>query len=133
MYKDISHTADLAYEIIFQNGKELLRDVISIIASHTEVLEGQRLKVRVKKLQKPQRKCYNSLRNVDNVNEDFIFDMVNEIITIIDMGYFPTKVEEFCVELEPRNIVCKIKALTYHMLRITKEGNHFRLRMVFDV
>lgn len=133
MYKDISHTADLAYEIIFQNGEELLRDVISIIVSHTEVLDGQRLKVRVKKLQKSKRKCYNSLRNVDNVNEDFIFDMVNEIITIIDTGYFPTKVERFCVELEPRNATCRIKALTYHMLGITKEENHFRLRMVFDV
>lgn len=133
MYKDISHTADLAYEITFRDGEELLRDIISILRLHTDVLEGKTPSAAEKKLQKPKRKCYNNLRNVDNVNEDFIFDMVNEMIMIIDTGYFPTKVEGFCVELEPRNVVCRIKALTYHMLSITKEGDYFQLRMVFDV
>ncbi|ODN30280.1 archease [Fervidobacterium thailandense] len=133
MFKDISHTADLAYEVVCRDGEELLKDVIEIVRTHTEFQEEAVRGKNGAKVQKSKRKCYNKLRNLDNVDEDLLFDIVNEIILIIDTGYFPTKVEGTCVYFESRKAVCRLKALTYHMLTIEKEGDNFRIRMVFDV
>jgi len=126
MFKEINHTADVAFEIKAKSFEELLKDILQIL----------------KKNYKPKNiNCYNkSAQNyLINEDEDGVFDIVNDWIAAIDLGYFPVKIwkddnfyiTEFCSykELEGE----KFKALTYHKLKIEKINDYLYTKVVFDV
>lgn len=126
MYKEINHTADIAFEIKAKTFEELLKDILQIIR---ENYKPKNINCAIKKRQ-------NYFIKED---EDCIFDIVNDWIAAIDLGYFPVKIwkednfyiTEFCSfkELEGE----KFKALTYHQLKIEKTNGYFYTKVVFDV
>ncbi|MDK2886693.1 MAG: protein archease [Thermosipho sp. (in: thermotogales)] len=126
MFKEINHTSDIAYEIKANTFEELLQDILQIIK---ENYKPKIINCSIKSLQKYE----------INEDEDGVFDIVNDWIAAIDLGYFPNKIlkkddvfiTEFCSykELEGE----KFKALTYHKLKIEKTNGYLYTKVVFDV
>lgn len=125
MYKEIDHTADVAYEIIADNFLEILEDIIEIIKIN---YKPKNLNCDVRESQE-----YDVQEN-----EDGIFDIVNDWIAAIELGYFPVGVEKkqkyityFCSYETIEGDM--FKALTYHNLKIDTKGDKLSLKVVFDV
>lgn len=140
MFREIDHTADVAYEVIARNLEELLQDVLSILLENSEVtylesdlngLLNQQMN-KLESLQNSIKKCYNIDKSDSEKFIDSFFDAVNDMISKIDRGYFPIFVEGTCVYFSQRRITLRIKALTYHGLHV-KLGDEISLRMVFDI
>ncbi|MFN3328902.1 MAG: archease [Fervidobacterium pennivorans] len=146
LFKEISHTADLAYEIEAANVTELLQDFITIIIQNSEIFETSNSDVPesirntvsesynhgTTNLQNVMKKCYNINDGSDEEFVDNLFDTVNDIISLVDRGYFPMKVENQCVYFTRKRIITRIKALTYHGLEV-KLGERISLKVVFDI
>lgn len=137
MYREIEHKADLAYEIIVNDIDELLRDLIAIFKENAEIESSKNVEVSNDNLQNIVKKCYNikMIKDMDESDEfmDSVFDTVNDIISLIDRGYFPIKVENSCIYLIPLRVIFRIKALTYHALKVEVLGSRIHFWMVFDV
>ncbi|WP_176759469.1 archease [Fervidobacterium changbaicum] len=146
LFREISHTADLAYEIVAKDLTELLNDIVQIIMENSDFSEGYNgnaskslshlfkecSKKDNKDLQNVIKKCYNiSDANKEGFIDD-LFDAVNDIISTVDRGYLPVKVENQCVYFTKRRVALRIKALTYHGLQV-EFGEKITLRVVFDV
>ncbi|QTA38869.1 archease [Thermosipho ferrireducens] len=126
MYKEIEHTADVAFEIMNESFLGVLKDILDIIVD----------------FYKPEYlNCSYYKRQIYEISEDEdgIFDIVNDWIAAIDLGYFPKE-----VDFENGNYVTlfcsytgllgeKFKALTYHSLRLEKDQSMYRTKVVFDV
>ncbi len=125
MYNQISHTADLAYEIVFEDLEDLFGDIISIMEENAEFEKSNENKIEVYR--------------IDGGLEDFIFDTVNDMISNVEMGWFPTRVDvkgdELIVEFSRLKSLNKfdIKALTYHMLKVKDLNGKKIVKVVFDV
>lgn len=147
MYREIEHKADISYEIEAQNFEEFLKDVVEILLENSTIFltNSERFEA-IEEINKDEKdrsandsdleflikKCYN-INNESQNYEDFVFDLVNDIISMIDRSFYPKKVKGFCVYFSKAHISCKIKALTYHRLFVKYEGNKLHARMVFDV
>ncbi|WP_448384959.1 archease [Fervidobacterium sp.] len=146
LFREISHTADLAYEIEASNVNELLQDFVTIIIQNSEIFETSSTNITksisnvvnesnnqgTTDLQNVMKKCYNINESSDEEFVDSLFDTVNDIISLVDRGYFPMKVENQCVYFTRKRIITRIKALTYHGLEV-KLGERISLKVVFDV
>lgn len=137
LYREIEHKADLAYEIFVSDIDELLRDLIEIFKENAETESSKNFEILNDNLQNIVKKCYNikMIKDKDESDEfiDSVFDAVNDIISLIDRGYFPVKAENSCVYLIPLRVIFRIKALTYHSLRVKVLGSRIHFWMVFDV
>ncbi|MFN3691393.1 MAG: archease [Fervidobacterium sp.] len=148
MYREIEHKADISYEIEAQNFEEFLKDVVEILLENSTIFStnSERFEA-IEEINKDEKnrndfinsdleslleKCYN-INNENQNYEDFVFDLVNDIISMIDRSFYPKKVKGFCVYFSKAHISCKIKALTYHRFFVKYEGNKLHARMVFDV
>ncbi len=124
MYLELEHTADLRYEIISSNFDEFLEDLLGIIKENLEYEEMETDDFKVK--------CYEILKNL---NDDAIFDVVNDIISLVDRGYTPESTKGICMNF--KKVLVKnfrIKALTYHMLSVcVDEEGRISATLVFDV
>ena len=124
MYREISHTADVAYEIEFEDVEGLFSDIAQILRENTEyVLKGEK-----------RRESYE----VSEELEDSIFDIGNEMIYMIDSGWVPLGVKFIDGELEVEYVSANVtrfpfKALTYHMLNVENLGDKKKVKVVFDV
>ncbi|SHH17476.1 archease [Thermosipho atlanticus] len=126
MYKEIDHTADVAYEIKSESFEGILKEILNIIK---ENYKPKNINCSIKHTQK-----YKIAEN-----EDGLFDVVNDWIAAIDLGFFPIDIRkhsdvyisEFCSYkgLEGE----KFKALTYYNLNIEKTNTYFYTKVVFDV
>lgn len=137
LYREINHKADLSYEIVAENVDELLSDVVKILLENsTENHFENENKLLMECLKNFTKKCYNiDVTNVNTNSEflDSLFDIVNEIISLIDSGFYPLKIEQGCVHFCKRRINLAIKALTYHNLSMKYHEGKLYIRMVFDV
>ncbi|MBO8160554.1 MAG: archease [Thermosipho sp. (in: Bacteria)] len=126
MYKEINHTADVAYEITAKDFEDLLKNILNIIK---ENYLPKNINCNTKHVQ-----TYNI-----SENDDGLFDIVNDWISSIDLGYFPisvkkdknTYITEFC-SYQGLNGE-KFKALTYHELNIKYKNGYLFTKVVFDV
>ncbi|QIV78489.1 archease [Fervidobacterium pennivorans subsp. carthaginiensis] len=146
LFREISHTADLAYEIEAANVNEMLQDFITIIIQNSEIFEKSDTDIPesmsnivnksnnegTSDLQNVMKKCYNINKSNDSEFVDNLFDAVNDIISLVDRGYFPVKVENQCVYFTRKRVILRIKALTYHGLEV-KLGERISLKVVFDI
>lgn len=132
LYKELDHTGDLAYEITSQNIEEFLKDVVNILIKNSETSFYENSKdINFDEIIE---KCYNIVENVEGEKlSDSIFDMVNDIISFIDRGFYPLKFQGNCVYFHKSMINLKIKALTYHKFVVEKHGECINARMVFDI
>ncbi len=124
MYRELEHTADLRYEVFSENLVEFLNDLIGIIKENLEYEETETVDFNVK--------CYESLKNL---NDDVIFDVVNDIISLVDRNYLPESIQDVCITFK-RVLVTnfKIKALTYHMLKVSVDNcGKISATLVFDI
>lgn len=162
MYREIEHKADIAYEIEAESFEMFLKDVVEIILKNStelsknsekqnendifdifEGLENEKEEFKninnINNFENVTQKCYNINKNgndftiTDTELEDFVFDTVNDIITMIDRSFYPQKVEDSCIYFKKGQVNCQIKALTYHNLLVRRQGNKLYARMVFDV
>lgn len=132
MYQELEHTGDVAYEIRAKNAEELLKDVVSILLKNSE--EYTLEKFSSFPFEIDYKKCYNIITDmVDENFSDQLFDIVNDLIYIVDKGYRPVYVEGNCIYFSKQKFYLKIKALTYHMYSVKKQGEEIYARMVFDV
>ena len=123
MYREISHTADEAYEITFSDEDELFTDLIDII--NKKVIGKS--KERVRKL---------NYELSGNITDD-VFDVANDMIYMVDTGWVPEKaiVKDGKVSIIYRESDIEtfdFKALTYFM-DLTESGNKKIIKVVFDV
>ncbi len=124
MYRQIPHQADEAFEITFEDLKELFEDLIDIIRRGAEY----------SKLDGVKEKVYDLKGEL----EDLVFDIANDIIYSVESGWIPER-----VRIEGNKIVVSFgranvskldyKALTYHMLKVEDIGGKKRVKVVFDV
>ena len=124
MYREIAHVADLAFEITFRDEEELFNDIADILRSKVEGIFLTEEKVEE--------------YDVKNELEDSIFDIGNEMIYNIDSGWAPISVKFDDGKLQVRYkkvdlASFPVKALTYHMLKVEKEGKNRKVRVVLDV
>jgi len=126
MRKQINHTADLAYEIESYDIIGLLREIIGIFSEHYNPVLEDFLKEKTYSVYEPL--------------EDFLFDVVNDWIFEISIGCFPHDIikkgdEEITVKFKKirERKGEEIKALTYHLLKLEKQGEKLRTKVVFDV
>lgn len=137
MYREIDHKADLFYEIVAENVDELLSDIVKILLENSSEKYSENKNILlIECLKNFTKKCYNiDVTNVNTNNEflDWLFDTVNEIISLIDSGFYPFKTEQGCVYFCERRINLAIKALTYHNLSMKYHEGKLYVRMVFDV
>lgn len=132
MYQELEHTGDLAYEITVNSLEELLKDVVSILLKNSELDSSEEFSNFSFEIH--DKKCYNIITDMENENfSDNLFDVINDLIYIIDKGFRPIKVEGFCVYFRKCKFYLKIKALTYHKFLVEKRGKEIYARMVFDV
>ncbi len=122
MYRDIPHTADEAYEIVFSDESELFNDIVDIIKNEVdgEFKEEKREKV---------------YELGEDLTDD-IFDITNDMIYMVDRGWVPDKTKlrgkKLKVIYKKANIrEFDFKALTYHM-SLEDIGNSKILKVVFD-
>ncbi|ABR31039.1 hypothetical protein SU69_06025 [Thermosipho melanesiensis] len=122
MYREINHTADVAYEIEANSFLEILNDILNIL----------------KENYLPSINCKNPKFHKYKIreNEDAIFDTVNDWIASIELGYFPVELDKdyvvkFCSfeHLDGTGF----KALTYHNLKLERDKNKLKLKVVFDI
>ena len=140
MFKEIDHKADIAYEVKAKDLDELVKDVISILLENSEESNQKestesvsfRFPSCLEDLQKTTKKCYNIDTSDHGKFIDDFFDMVNDIILKMDSGYFPLNSERTCVYFSRKRVALRIKALTYHGLKVEIDED-ISLRMVFDV
>ncbi|MBZ4650499.1 archease [Thermosipho sp. (in: thermotogales)] len=113
MYREIDHTADIAFEIVNDTFLGLLEDILKIIHDTYKV---ENINCNIAKVQEYDIK----------ENEDGVFDIVNDWIAAIELGYFPVKIEK---DKKYKTTFCSyskiegetFKALTYHNLKIEKK------------
>ncbi len=124
MYRELEHTADLRYEVFSENLVEFLKDLIGIIKENLEYEEAVISDFKVK--------CYKLLKNL---NDDVVFDVVNDIISLIDRKYLPESVQDVCITFKKVLVTnLKIKALTYHMLSVSVDNfGKISATLVFDI
>ena len=125
MYREISHTADEAYEIIFSDENELFQDLVDII--NKKVIGSVKRGIR--------REIYKLSGNIT----DDVFDVANDIIYMVDKGWIPMKAR---VNDEDESVVITyyrakveafdFKALTYLMSLEEIEDKKI-MKVVFDV
>lgn len=146
MYREIPHTADVAYEFECENLEQLLEDVIKVLMENVDPLEFTKNVDSHADTAFEHRRGYSfntgeSKRNertecfeweLHKVDEDTLFDVVNQIISIVDKGWYPEKVSGNCVTFFERPLILRVKALTYHGLKLAKVGDKLFARMVFD-
>ncbi len=133
MYREIEHTADIAYEIIANDTLEVFRDIVSIIKDNTHYL-AKKSSEQKKHLHKKLEKCYNIINeDTGEFDEDKLFDAVNGIISLVDRGYYPYETGGYCISYIESRIYTELKALTYYNLKIENVDNQLYVRMVFDV
>jgi len=132
LYREIEHKADLCYEIYAENTEELLKDVVDILLKNSEANNIDNALLNC--LENFTKKCYNILSEklTDNFS-DAVFDAVNDIISLIDRGFYPFKIERLCIYFCKININLRIKALTYHRFVVEKKDAKIYARMVFDI
>ncbi len=123
MYKEVPHTADVAYEITFFNNSELFNDLVDIIRSESV---GNFLN-------ETREETYNLSGDL----MDDVFDIANEMIYMVDRGWVPEKAfvsgGKVKIVYRKTNIKSfKFKAMTYHMSLREKENKKI-LKVVFDV
>jgi len=135
LYREIEHKSDISYEIIAKNIEEVFEDMISIIQENIDVVGIEDTVIEQKNnLHRDLEKCYNiTNENISEFNEDVLFDTINDIISIVDRGYYPFSTNRNCVGFCRMRIYTKLKALTYHDLKIEYHDNQIYVRMVFDV
>ncbi len=132
LYQELEHTGDLAYEIRAKNLEELLKDVVYILLKNSELDSSEEFSNFAFEIH--DKKCYNIITDVEDENfSDNLFDIINDLIYIIDKGFQPIKVEGFCVYFRKCKSYLRIKALTYHKFLVQKQGDEIYARMVFDV
>lgn len=132
MYQELEHTGDVAYEIRAKTLEELLKDVVSILLKNSE--PGSSGEFSDFSFEIHHKKCYNIITDVENENfSDNLFDVINDLIYVIDKGFRPIKVEGFCVYFRKCKFYLRIKALTYHKFIVEKREDKIYARMVFDV
>ncbi|MBT1248254.1 MULTISPECIES: archease [unclassified Thermosipho (in: thermotogales)] len=122
MYKEIDHTADVSYEICAQSFLEILKDIIEIFKENY--------------IPKINCKSYRHYKYKLKENEDAIFDIVNDWIASIELGYFPVEIyADYTVKFCPFDGITGngFKALTYHKLKIEKIENMLKIKVVFDI
>jgi SHS2 domain-containing protein len=124
MYRSIKHTADEAYEILFEDPEELFKDLVDIIRNTAEY----------RSLNRKVEKVYRLSKNI----EDDVFDITNDLIYMVEKGWIPKEVSvegnELVVMFEKSKVEkFDFKALTYHMLNIDEVDGKKRIRVVFDV
>jgi SHS2 domain-containing protein len=125
MYREIDHTADIAFEIVNDTFLGLLEDILKIIHDTYKV---ENINCNIAKVQEYDIK----------ENEDGVFDIVNDWIAAIELGYFPVKIEK---DKKYKTTFCSyskiegetFKALTYHNLKIEKKANKLSIKVVFDI
>lgn len=131
-FKEVNHTADLAFEVWGRNEEELLNSTIELL----KVLFG------IKSLKRETVK--HEIFNYEFI-EDLIFEAVNEFIYLFEKhDLFPKKLKfdskHKKLEVEFSKVVEKsedefteLKALTYHRLKINRSEGVLRTYLIFDV
>ncbi len=122
MHRDIPHTADEAYEIIFSDESELFNDIVDIIKDKVDGELKEESRVEVYDLGEDLR--------------DDVFDIANDMIYMVDRGWVPDEVRLSGRKLEVTYKRAEIrgfdfKALTYHMTLEDLENTKI-LKVVFD-
>ncbi len=122
MYRDIPHTADEAYEIVFSDESELFNDIVDIIKNEVdgEFKEEKREKV---------------YELGEDLTDD-IFDITNDMIYMVDRGWVPDKTKLRGKKLKVIYKKANIRELDYKPLKkhMSREdiGNSKILKVVFD-
>ena len=123
MYREVSHTADEAYEIIFSDENELFGDIVDIIKKKVDgkITNENRIE----------------LYELGEDLMDSVFDIANDMIYMVDRGWVPyeAKVEKNGLKVLYRRAEVEkfdFKALTYHM-KLEDNENTKILKVVFDV
>jgi len=133
LYREIEHKADVAYEIIASSVEEVFRDIVSIIKDNTHYLVEESSEHN-KNLHNKLEKCYNIINDdTGEYDDNKLFDAVNDMISLVDRGYYPFETDGCCVRYYKSKIYTELKALTYYNLKIETKDNQIHIRMVFDV
>ncbi|MCX7653851.1 MAG: archease [Fervidobacterium sp.] len=132
LYKELEHKADLYYELSAESVEEFLRDVVDILIKNSETRTDENVLSNC--LENFTKKCYNMLANgCTEIYSDVVFDVINDIISTMDRGLYPFKVENSCIYFCKTKVTLRIKALTYHMFFVQRSGEKIYARMVFDI
>ncbi len=125
MWVEVSHTADIAFDIYFSSIDELFRDIISLLR--------ERIDCKFKDETKEE------IYGLSGEIEDDIFDITNDMIYNVDSGWVPVGMH---VDGDSLKVLYKkaelkefdVKALTYHQLKVKnlKDGRKL-VRVVFDI
>ena len=123
MYREASHTADEAYEIVFSDTGELFSDLVDIIKDKVVGSPGNATRMEEYELS-------------GDLMDD-VFDVANDMIYMVDRGWVP---EKSIMDVKRVKIVYRefdvekfdFKAMTYHM-NLKEHDDKKILKVVFDI